>query len=85
MIRTNLKEDHCVLKSCQKFEADNVFIEFLHGIQISYSEDNFAKSLNGSGGFTQFQPSSLPGSIDLGWLARKVDPPTDQPDRYEQE
>ena len=54
MIRTNLKEDHRVLKSCQKVEADDLFIEFLHGIQVSHSENNLAKRFNGSGGFAHF-------------------------------
>ena len=52
MIRTNPKEDHCVVKSFEQFEADSLFIEFLHGIQVSDPQDNFAKSFDWSGGFT---------------------------------
>src|SRR5688572_12993012 len=85
MIRTNPKEDHCVVKSFQQFETNNFFIEFLHDIQVSYPEDNFAKSFDWPGVFAHFQPSSPQGSINLHWLAQQINPPPHQPDRNEQE
>ena len=52
IIRCYPKESHYVLISFEQFEANNLFIEFLHGIQVSYPQDNFAKSFDWSGGFT---------------------------------
>src|SRR5574341_762599 len=48
IIRCNPKESHHVLIAFDQFEADDLFIEFLHGIQVAYAEHNFAKSFDWS-------------------------------------
>src|SRR5215216_6469415 len=73
IIRTNPKEDHCVLKSCQKFEADNVFIEFLHGIRFLTRRTTSPRALIGLVDSLIFShPLSEVQSICTGFRGRPI-------------
>jgi hypothetical protein len=46
--RRNLEKHGILFKPLQELKADDIFVKFLHGLQVFYPKDDFAECFNGS-------------------------------------